>query len=180
MSMRNALAIAALVAMPSAALAQSASQQINLNAFVDSYCTIDGSASSSSRTATVATANGQVAPGPLSLSGSSGTVVCSTNAKIQLTTANGGLKNAATPPDESHVNRIHYVASAGYNGMTETLTTSDATPANFTTTGTTTTAGARSNAPLTVGVTSVATTPGKALVSGSYTDVITVTLTPAP
>jgi hypothetical protein len=180
MSMRNALVISALVAMPSAALAQSASQQINLNAYVDSYCTIDGAATGLTRTATVATANGQVAPGPMSLSGSAGTVLCSTNAKIQLTTANGGLTNGATLPDGNHVNKIHYVASASYNGMNETLTTSDATPANFMTTGQTTTAGARSNAPLAIGITSVATQPGKSLVSGAYTDTITVTLTPAP
>jgi hypothetical protein len=175
------MAAAVLVAMAGAAEAQGvATQQVNLTANVGGYCTIDGVASATARSANVATANGKVAsPGPLTLSGSNGLVICTSNATIQLTTASGGMTNATPPPDINYVNKIHYTATANYNGKTETLTTADGTPANFTTTGQTTTAGAQTNQPLTLTVTSLATPAGKFLVNGGYSDTITVTLTPA-
>lgn len=176
------IAAAALVAMAGAAEAQGvATQQIGLSAVVNGYCTIDGASTGSTRSAVVDTANGRVAtPGNLALSGGNSNVICTSNARIQLTTASGGLVNPTTPPDSNYVNKIHYTATATYNGATENLTTTDATTAGFTTTGVVTTAGAQTNMPLQLGVSIAATPTNKFLVNGAYADTITVTLTPTP
>jgi hypothetical protein len=176
------MAAGALAAMAGAAAAQgAATQAINLTAYVGHYCTIDGAGSSASRTATVTAANGSVAtPGPVALTPATRSkVICTANAKIQLTTARGGLTNGTTPTDPHYTNKIHYTAKATYNGTTETLTTTDATRAGFTTTGTTTVGGAQTNVDLDIAVDLLATPAGKVLVGGTYTDTITVTLTPA-
>jgi hypothetical protein len=181
--MRKVLsAVAALVAMAGAAQAQGvATQNVNLSATVNGYCTIDGASTGSTRSATITTANGRVAsPGALTLGGNNGSVICTSNARIQLTTASGGLSNPTPPPDGNYVNKIHYTATASYNGATETLTTTDATTAGFQTIGAVTTAGAQTNSPLALAVNVAATPANKFLVNGSYADTITVTLTPSP
>jgi hypothetical protein len=182
--MRNVvMAAATLVAMAGAAEAQGAgaTQAINLSAHVAHYCVIDGAASSTSRTVTVTMSNGKVAaPGPLALSPAGRSkVICTSNARIQLTTARGGLTNGTTPADANYTNKIHYTAKATYNGTTETLTTTDGTAAGFTTNGTTTVGGAQTNVDLDIAVDVLPTPNGKVLAGGTYTDTITVTLTPA-
>jgi hypothetical protein len=175
------MAAAALVGMGGVAHAQSAATvAINLTAKVDHYCTIDGAGPGASRTLTVTTSNGKVAtPGALTMTPStSSKVICTSNAKIQLTTAKGGLTNGPTPTDANYTNKIHYTAKATYNGATETLTTTDATAAGFQTIGTTTVGGAQTNVNLDITVDVLATPAGKFLVNGTYTDTITVTLTP--
>jgi hypothetical protein len=84
-----------------------------------------------------------------------------------------------SPANANTTNKIHYTAKATYNGATETLTTSDGTPAGFTSAGTTTAGGARANVELDISVDVLATPDGKVLAGGTYTDTITVTLTPA-
>jgi hypothetical protein len=181
--MRNVVMAAATLALTAgAAEAQgAATQQINLSAHVAHYCVIDGAGSSASRTATVTVSNGTVAtPGPLALTpGTRSKVICTTNARIQLTTARGGLTNGIIPAGAHYTNKIHYTAKATYNGTTETLTTTDSTAAGFTTTGTTTVGGAQTNVDLDISLEVLATPPGKVLAGGTYTDTITVTLTPA-
>jgi hypothetical protein len=174
------MAAAALVGIGGAAHAQSAATQaIVLTATVGHYCTIDGGAAGASRTLTVTTSNGVATPGALTLTPStSSKVICTSNAKIQLTTARGGLTNGPTPTDPNFTNKIHYKAKATYNGATETLTTTDATAAGFRTAGTTTVGGAQTNVNLDITVDVLATPAGKLLVRGTYTDTITVTLTP--
>jgi hypothetical protein len=172
---------AALIGMAGAMQAQSAAvQPVALTANVDAYCTIDGATASASRIVTVTTSSGKVAtPGPVTLTPStSSRVICTSNARIQLTTANGGLTNGPIPQDATYTNKIHYTAKATYAGTTETLTTTDATPAGFQTTGRTTGGGARTNIDLDIAVEVLATPAGKFLVRGTYTDTIMVTLTP--
>jgi hypothetical protein len=176
------LAAAALVARGDATRGQSAAvQAVNLAANVEAYCTIDGDGASLSRTVTVTTSNGKVAtPGPVTFTPStSSKVTCSTNAKVQLATANGGLTAGRPPADATYTNKIHYTAKATYAGATETLTTTDATPAGFQTGGTTTVGGATSNLDLDLSVEVLATPAGQFLVHGTYSDTILVTLTPA-
>jgi hypothetical protein len=174
--------VAALVAMAGTAQAQGvASQNVNLSANVNGYCTIDGASTGTARSANIATTNGRVAsPGNLTLGGADSSVICTSNARIQLTTASGGLTNPTAPPDSNYVNKIHYTATATYNGATETLTTTDATTAGFQTGGAVTTAGAKTNVPLQLAVSVAATPANKFLVNGSYGDTLTVTLTPSP
>ena len=69
---------------------------MNLTATVGGYCTIDGGPTGFVRNATVHVANGVVTPGPLTIGGASGNVICTLNAKIQLTSTNAGLTNPAT------------------------------------------------------------------------------------
>src|SRR5262245_47116332 len=105
-----------------------ATQNVNLTATVGGYCTIDGSSTGIQRSATVPVANGVVTPGNLPLGGTSGQVICTSNATIQLTSMSGGLTNsgagAVTTP---FTNKIHYTATASYNGKTEQIDTSTAT-----------------------------------------------------
>jgi opacity protein-like surface antigen len=171
------MAAAALVAMAGTAQAQGATQQVNLTANVGGYCTIDGGASGTVRSGTVSTSSGKATAGALTLTGGSGNVICTSNATIQLTTANGGLTNGPTPADTNYTNKIHYTATATYNGVTETLTTTDATVAGFTTAGSPT-LGAQTNVPLALAVNVAATPANKFLVGGSYSDTITVRLIP--
>lgn len=181
--MRKLIMIAGVLAFSaSAAQAQGvATQQVSLTANVGGYCTIDSASTGTARSANVLTANGKVAtPGPLAILGTSGNVICTSNAKIQLTTAAGGLTNGPTPSDTNFTNKIHYTATASYNGKTETLTTTDATAPGFTTTGVDTLAGAQTNVPLNLTLNVAGTPTGKFLVNGPYADTLTVTLTPVP
>lgn len=158
-----------------------ATQQINLTANVGGYCTINGTSTAAPRSSTVTTANGRVAAGVLTLSGVNGQVICTQNAKIQLSTLSGGMTNSGTPPNTTdYTNKIHYTVTASYNGVTDTLTTTDSTGANFTTLGTTSTLGPQTNQPLALEVSTLATPANKFLFSGAYTDTITVTLSPNP
>ena len=72
-----------------------ATQNVNLTATVGGYCTIDGGPTGIVRNATVPVANGVVTSGNLPIGGASGQVICTLNARIQLTSANAGL--IATP-----------------------------------------------------------------------------------
>ena len=101
-----------------------ATQNVNLTATVGGYCTIDGAQPVPSRSATVPVANGVVTSGPLTIGGASGQVICTLNAKIQLTSINAGLTNPVTVADP-FINKIHYTATASYNGATETINTDD-------------------------------------------------------
>ena len=179
---RMLMAAAVLAGLAGAAEAQGvATQNIELTANVGGYCTIDGTATGAARSGTVLTANGKVAsPGPVTLTGSNGQVICTSNAKIQLTTARGGMTGVTPAPGDQYTNKIHYTVTANYNGTTETLTTTDAMPANFMTAGTNTVGGAQTNQPLTLSVTTLATPTSKFLTNGGYSDTITVTLTPLP
>jgi hypothetical protein len=175
------MAVAALLVMAGRGETQGvATQNVNLTANVGGYCTVDGTATGTVRSAVVPTSNGKVAGGSLTLSGASGKVICTTNAKIQLKTASGGLTNGPAPTDVNFTNKVHFTATASYNGKTEQLITTDATPPGFTTPGTDTVGGPQTNQDLVLAVTVAATPAGKFLVSGAYSDTLTVTLTPVP
>lgn len=155
-----------------------ATQNVNLTATVGGYCTIDGAATGTVRSATVPVANGVVTPGNLTIGGTSGSVICTSNAKVQLTTTNAGLTNSVAAADP-FVNKIHYTATATYNGTTETINTATAT-AGAPTAGTTTTAGAQTGSPLDLAVNITPTPSGKFLANGTFTDTLVVTLSPQP
>jgi hypothetical protein len=178
--MRKIAMVAVLVGLFSgAAHAQNviATQNVNLTATVGGYCTIDAGPTGTQRSAIVPVSNGVVASGPLAIGGTSGQVICTMNAKIQLTSANAGLTNPVTV-QAPFVNKIHYTASASYNGATETIDTTQVT-AGSPTAGHTTTAGAKTNFPLDLTLNITPTQQGTYLANGSYGDVLTVTLSPA-
>src|SRR5436190_11336390 len=86
-----------------------ATQNVNLTATVGGYCTIDGGPTGTLRSATVPVASGVVTSGPLPIGGTSGQVICTLNAKIQLTSTNKGLTNPAAVV-APFTNKIHYTA----------------------------------------------------------------------
>ena len=175
------MAVAALALSSGVAWGQGvATQSVTLSANVNGYCSIDDSATGTVREATVTTENGKVKNPDTALSLSVGTskVVCTGNAKIQLTTTSGGLTSGTTAPPNGYTNKIHYTATATYNGKTETLTTTDSTAAGTTTLGAITTAGPQTNMDLIIVVTPTATPANKALINGLYGDTLTITLTP--
>lgn len=178
--MMMAAATAAVLGLCSgAAHAQGvATQNVNLTATVGGYCTIDGASTGTVRSATVPVANGVVTPGNLTIGGSSGSVICTDNARIQLRTTSKGLTNPAAAAGV-FVNKIHYTATANYNGATETINTEAAT-AGVDTAGVLTAGGPQTNQPLTLAIDITATPSGKFLANGTYTDTLVVTLSPNP
>ena len=178
--MRKLMMIAAVLGLFSGA-AQSqgvATQSVNLTATVGGYCTIDGAATGAVRSATVPVANGVVTPGNLPIGGTSGSVICTSNAKIQLTSVKAGLTNSVAAADP-FVNKIHYTATASYSGTTETINTATAT-ANTPTAGTITGGGPQTSTPLVLAVNITATPSGKYLANGTFDDTLIVTLSPVP
>ena len=182
MKIRMLAAVAAAMAMMGAggAFAQSATQNINLSATVAGFCTIDGLASGATRSGTVPASsivNGQATSASVSI-GSDSPAVCNTNTLIQIKSQKNGL-TSATAASGSFTNKIHYTATATFNGATDTYNT--ATPsasAGVFDTGTSTTSGAASGN-LAIAVTTQSTTAGSYLVAATdYSDVLTVQLTP--
>jgi hypothetical protein len=154
-----------------------ATQNVNLTATVGGYCTIDGGPTGTLRSATVPVSNGVVTSGNLTIGGTSGWVICTMNAKIQLTSTNAGLTNTATVADP-FINKIHYTATASYNGASEMIDTTSAT-AGAATLGTVTTGGPKTNQPLDLTVNIKPTPTGKFLANGTFSDTLIVTLSPA-
>lgn len=154
-----------------------ATQNVNLTANVGGYCTIDGGPTGTVRSGNVPVANGVVTPGSLSI-GADSKVICTGNAMIQLTSTNAGLTNSVTVADP-FVNKIHYTATASYNGTSETINTTTAI-AGTPTAGHTTTLGPQTNQDLVLAVNIQATPPGKHLANGTFNDTLIVTLTPMP
>ena len=164
------LAISSLTTT-SAANAQAVSQDIQLNATVPSYCTIDGSATTSplgpytipvSATGTVTTSTINVPP--------IANVVCNQAANISMTSTSDGVTRAGPAPSGA-TNVIDYAASASFGGATATIDTlldvgSVGTTANAATGN------------LTVAITPQ--TPTLPLAPGAYSDTLVVTLTPTP
>ena len=178
--MRKAMIVAAILGLfGGAAHAQGvATQNVNLTANVGGYCTIDGAATGTVRSATVPVANGVVTPGNLTIGGTNGSVICTSNAKIQLTTTSAGLTNSLAAANP-FVNKIHYTATASYNGKTEMIDTTTAV-AGTPTAGQTTTAGAQTSQSLELTVNIAPTPNGKYLLNGNFSDTLVVTLSPAP
>ncbi len=172
------MAMAVLGLSCGAAQAQGvATQNVNLSAVVGGYCTIDGTSTGTARSAIVPVVNGIVTPGALTLPGSSGSVICTSNATIQMITSSKGLTYGTAPADP-FVNKIHYTATASYNGKMESLDTTTAA-AGVATGGSLTTLGAQTGQPLDLTVTVLPTPTGKFLVNGAYSDTLTIKLTPS-
>ena len=154
-----------------------ATQSVVLTAGVTGYCTIDGNATGTGRSATVPVVNGVVTPGPLTIGGINSLATCTSNATIKLTTGSQGLTNTASGIVAPFVNKIHYTATANYNGATENIDTTTAV-AGTATTGVPS-VGATTNQPLTLTVTILATPSGSFLANGTFSDMLTVTLMPS-
>jgi hypothetical protein len=101
---------------------------------------------------------------------------CNTPSNLQLSSANGGVKNTATPP-AGFTNIINYSAVSMFAGATATLNTATIPAASGTETGTAvSTTGATPSGTLSLTITPQANT--QLLTVGSYSDTLTITITP--
>jgi hypothetical protein len=149
------------------AMAQTATQNIQLNAVVTDFCSIAGTASGALQNRTITVTNGNVATAALAQV-SVNSVACTKISNLTLTTTNTGLTTAGS--NGSFQNVIHYSAAASFAGAAPTLNTSSATSATAATN-----TGANGGT-LTVDITPIANT--LPMLAGNYADVLVVTLTP--
>ena len=167
-----------LAATTSSASAQGAvTQDINLSATVTSYCSISGTTSGA------ATAINQTIPttttGAVTTTAipvSIGTVLCNKGADIKLSSLKGALLGPSAAA--SFQNYINYSATTTGFPTAQALVNANVTTGTATvTTGATVSS---NNTPFSVtgGVTITPTTNGSPLVAGSYSDVLTLTVTP--
>jgi len=183
--MKRHLCVAAVAALglfaAEGALAQTATQNITLNATVPGYCTVGGGGTAST-SATIPVTNGAPNTAQITVAGL-GSVICNENATLTLTTTNGGVTSTGTTtpgtPPTGFSNRIDYTAVASYGTNTPasaTLLTSGTAGASSTVSGANTD-GASSGLPFSVKITP--STPAHTLVAGTaYSDTLSVLLTP--
>lgn len=162
----------------SGAMAQSATQDINITATVSGLCTINGLATGSPvGSAVIPTPSGNVDVTPITPSGSPfANVVCNGPSTLLLTSLNGGVLNTTTSSGFDNI--INYEASATWSSVTATINTEtdpaasvggseDGTPAAVSTAG---------SGSLSVTITPI--TNSQPLIAGTYSDTLRVTLTP--
>lgn len=164
--LRLAMIACTLFGLSLSASAQSATQNINLNATVADYCSISGSATSTDVDRTITVTNGAVDTAALTQV-SVANVACSKISDLTLTSTNTGLTGPAAAGGFQNV--IYYTAAASFDGASTSLDTSSTNTATDATTGAAT-------GTLTVDITPIANS--SPMVAGSYADVLVVTLTP--
>jgi len=172
------ISAAVLAATATGALAQTATQDVNLSAQVNGFCTIGTSNTGAVLTGTVSpTTNGQVGAGSVTLSGAPGTVVCNTNAAIGIQSLSNGLTGPGSPSGD-FINKIHYTATAAIGSASAAITTTGTVTGPTSGTAATTTTGAFSAGSLDIAINTIATASNQYLLPGTYTDTLRITLTP--
>ena len=169
------ISMAALAAMSSAAMAQSASQDINLSANVGKFCTIGGSATPTAIAKTISTTStGGVVTTPIPVS--IGAVVCNTASNVQLKSTNGALIGG--PSASGFVNYINYSATATIGSVAASVNANSTTGTSVPIAPTASpTGGATSDASVTVTITPV-TNPLPLTAHNLYADILTVVVSP--
>ncbi len=175
-----AITAVALLALPAGrAMAQTATQDIDITATVLNSCTINnvavGTPNGTANIPVTGFAAGAVNTATITPTGSPfANVACNTASNLLLTSLNGGVENVNAPP-AGFTNIINYNASATWNGATATINTAVPPTADAAEPGTAvaTTAGTGN---LVVTITPQANT--LSLVTGTYNDTLRVTLTP--
>lgn len=142
---------------------------------VAKVCTIGGVAHPTADTATI----------PVSPAGAVNTAVinksyanavCNTPSNVQMTSLNGAVKTSATPPS-GFTNQINYSSTAVFSGASASLNTATNPLATGSESGT----AVSTTGTLPTGTLSVTITPqanASRLLSGTYTDTLTITITP--
>jgi len=159
----------------SGALTQLVSRAFTITGTVAKACTIGGVASPTDDAATIPV-NAMGVVNTAVITKSYLTVVCNALTNLQATSLSGGVKRAAAAPGGfSHI--INYSAVATFGGATSTVNTATVATAVAAEAGSIgTTSSATSSG--TLGVTITPQAPGQPLVSGSYSDVLRIELTP--
>lgn len=163
---RLAMIAGALFAITVSASAQTATQNINLNATVSDYCSISGAATAADQNRTITVTSGTVDTAALAQV-TVANVACSKVSDLTLTSTNTGLTGPGAAGGFQNV--IHYTADAAFDGAAPSLDTSAGSTVTAPTTGAAT-------GTLTVDITPIAN--AAPMVAGNYADVLVVTLTP--
>lgn len=168
--------ILCVMTMARPAMAQTATQDINISALVPKSCTIENVAAGAVDTATIAiTAAGAVDTSPVTPTSSPyANVACNTPSDLQLTSLSGAVINASSLAGFTNI--IDYTASATWHGVTATLNTATAPAAAGAESGTAQPVATGFSGALSVLITPTANT--LPLVQGAYADTLSVTLTP--
>jgi hypothetical protein len=158
------------------AFSQAAQQQIQITATVGKSCTINGASTGTIDTAIIPIdASGNVLTPPITpVNAPYANVVCNAPSTIQLTSQQGSVKNTTSPP-LGYTNIIDYQASATWNSVTATIDTATIPAANGTESGTAQPVSAGSGS---LQVTINPEANASPLVGGTYSDLLTVLLTP--
>lgn len=174
-SIAGLASLAAILIGGTAAQAQTATQAITLNATVPHLCTVGNAAAGTTYVQTVPiNASGSVNTSAIVLNGATfATVACNSAAKLQLTSTNNGITTGATAVS-GFAGVINYSASATWDSTTASITTNGGA-APLTGTISSATAGANSG---TLSVTITPTANASPLLTGSYTDTLTLSLIP--
>ena len=173
-ALKFAAAVAASAACAITAIAQNASQDVQVNAFVGTGCSINGTASPTDINTTIPVdALGQVDTTLQQFTVPN--VVCNTPTDLQATSMNGGVRSA-NPAPKGFTNIINYRGVALYGGAKSVIGTAGGGAAGPEPGNVDSTAGS-TNGNLVIRVTP--RQPANPLVSGTdYQDTLRVTLTP--
>ena len=164
------------MAAASAALAQSATQDVNLTASVPKTCAVGGSATPGALSYKVTKTDGSVDTTLKSFTVTS--VICNTTADVVATSNSGGVVSATTPAT-GFTNIIDYIGSATFGGQTSTIDTSSTATATGPEAGNKATTTAATTGSLTITV--APSTPVKPLMAATdYSDTLSVKLSPTP
>ncbi len=168
-----AIAFAA-VCSAGGANAQTATQDININATVTSYCTINGAVTGAAvTTATIPVTLGVV--NPATINRTIANVACNNITNVVATSQAGGVTTGGAAPSGSS-NIIDYTGTATFGGATSTINTATVATAAGNETGNTGTTAGAATGNLVVDI--VPAQPALPLTpSAAYADVLTVTLT---
>lgn len=152
-----------------------ASRGFTVTGTVTKVCTIGGVARPTADTATIpVSAAGAVNTAVINKSYAS--AVCNTPSNVQLTSLNGAVTNAGSPPS-GFTNLINYSSTAVFSGASASLNTVTNPLATGPESGTAvSTTGALPTGTMTVTITPQAN--ALKLLSGTYSDTLTITITP--
>lgn len=172
----GAVLAAAAFFMTTAANAQTATQDINLDATVNGICTIAGVATGVTDTATIGI-NPDASVDTTAVTPSNSpyaNVSCNGPSDLQVSSLNGALTGPATVAGFDNI--IDYTATATWNSVNASVDTTTNAASGATENGTVVPVATAHTGNLSVSITPAANT--NPLLVGSYTDTVTITLTP--
>lgn len=157
------------------ALAQSATQDINITATVPKYCAIGGGASPAALNTTIpVSSTGTVTTTVQTFTVNS--VVCNVATNVVASSVSGGVKSSAVA-SSGFTNIIDYTGAATFGTATSTINTATTPTATGSESGNTATTTGATSGNLTISVTP--SQPSSALVAATdYSDILRITLTP--
>lgn len=167
--------IALSLAAATGALAQAATQDLNITASVPKFCTVAGSATPTALSTTIpVSATGTVTTTTQNFTVNS--VVCNTAADVVATSTGGGVKSGTAAPS-GFTNIINYTGTATFGTATSTINTATVPAAAGAEPGSTgATTGATAG---TLAISVAPAQPASPLISATdYADTLRVTLTP--